>query len=69
MYIDLTKKYIEVNANYKPRKINDENQLIENSLEFLKVSSLIKHRLYSKEMPWIVSYLIFVSIRSNKRIF
>lgn len=27
-----------------------------NSLEFLKITSLIKYRLYSQEMPWIVSY-------------
>jgi hypothetical protein len=28
---------------------------MKNSLEFLKTTSLIKFRLYSKEIPWIVS--------------
>ncbi|CAF4612679.1 unnamed protein product, partial [Rotaria socialis] len=27
--------------------------LMNNSLEFLKITALIKYRLYSKEMPWI----------------
>ncbi|CAF3403343.1 unnamed protein product [Rotaria sp. Silwood1] len=58
-YIDLTKKYIkdiitdEPIRNRKPIENSFEIQLMNNCLEFLKITSLIKYRLYSKEMPWI----------------
>ncbi len=32
-----------------------ESYIMKNCIEYLKISSLIKYRLYSKEMPWIVS--------------
>ncbi|CAF1000100.1 unnamed protein product [Rotaria sordida] len=59
-YMDLTKKYIkdittddEQIINRKPIDNLFQNQLMNNCLEFLKITSLIKYRLYTKEMPWI----------------
>jgi hypothetical protein len=31
------------------------SQLMNNCLDFLKITSLMKYRLYSQEMPWNVS--------------
>lgn len=60
--MDLTKKYLSdtltdlQTTNIKPLDKSIEIYLMNNSLEFLKITSLIKYRLYSQEMPWIVSY-------------
>jgi hypothetical protein len=56
--MNLCIKYIKDSGIDDYRKPNDnsiENRLMKNSLEFLKTTSLIKFRLYSKEIPWIVS--------------
>ena len=34
-----------------------EGYIMKSCIEYLKISSLIKYRLYSKEMPWTVSQL------------
>ncbi|CAF1683274.1 unnamed protein product [Rotaria magnacalcarata] len=58
-YLDLTKKYIndifidDQILNRNPIDGPIETYLMNNSLEFLKITALIKYRLYSKEMPWI----------------
>ncbi len=59
--MNLLIKYIKDSGIDEYRKTTEnsiENQLMKNSLEFLKSTSLIKYRLYSKEMPWTVSCLI-----------
>ena len=59
--MDLLIKYIKdsgIDEQIINRRTIDgsiENQLMNNCLEFFKITSLIKYRLYSKEMPWTVS--------------
>ncbi|UJR15883.1 hypothetical protein I4U23_002808 [Adineta vaga] len=57
--LDLLVKFVQDSGIKEPitnqRIMEDSivNQLMNNCLDYLKISSLIKYRLYSKEMPWI----------------
>jgi hypothetical protein len=61
--MDLLIKYTKdsgIDKQITNRRIIDgpiESQLMNNCLEFFKITSLIKYRLYLKDMPWTVSYL------------
>lgn len=61
IHTDLLLKYIknsgliELTTVKKTIEGTIENYLMKNSLRFLKLTSLIKYRLYAKEIPWTVS--------------